>query len=185
MPLGLCSDFFFSSRRRHTRFDCDWSSDVCSSDLLCAASLAVSRFMHLDIVFAPMMFAAAGALALAEARRLWTIDALLTENVERVAVQPSALEGRGAGARLMSGLKLLDTVLPLEEAVIFRLDESGAVTQAARLRASSQVPAAFTEGDRNSAWREGVAMCERAVASGETVVRTNDANATHKTNDAG
>src|SRR2546430_12274794 len=24
----------FSSRRRHTRFDCDWSSDVCSSDLL-------------------------------------------------------------------------------------------------------------------------------------------------------
>src|SRR2546427_6959234 len=26
---------FFSSRRRHTRFDCDWSSDVCSSDLTC------------------------------------------------------------------------------------------------------------------------------------------------------
>src|SRR2546430_4016621 len=25
-------DIFFSSRRRHTRFDCDWSSDVCSSD---------------------------------------------------------------------------------------------------------------------------------------------------------
>src|SRR5882762_4508042 len=25
--------FFFSSRRRHTRFQCDWSSDVCSSDL--------------------------------------------------------------------------------------------------------------------------------------------------------
>src|SRR2546430_8826340 len=25
--------FFFSSRRRHTRFDCHWSSDVCSSDL--------------------------------------------------------------------------------------------------------------------------------------------------------
>src|SRR2546430_10255108 len=26
--------FFFSSRRRHTSFDCDWSSDVCSSDLV-------------------------------------------------------------------------------------------------------------------------------------------------------
>src|SRR5256886_10910902 len=25
-------NIFFSSRRRHTRFDCDWSSDVCSSD---------------------------------------------------------------------------------------------------------------------------------------------------------
>src|SRR5256886_7290834 len=30
----LLSFFFFSSRRRHTIFDCDWSSDVCSSDLL-------------------------------------------------------------------------------------------------------------------------------------------------------
>src|SRR5689334_24158848 len=29
--------FFFSSRRRHTRWNCDWSSDVCSSDLAPAA----------------------------------------------------------------------------------------------------------------------------------------------------
>src|SRR5438034_2188941 len=29
--------FFFSSRRRHTRSLCDWSSDVCSSDLLAFA----------------------------------------------------------------------------------------------------------------------------------------------------
>src|SRR5438093_5211410 len=27
--------FFFSSRRRHTRLVSDWSSDVCSSDLVC------------------------------------------------------------------------------------------------------------------------------------------------------
>src|SRR2546430_13064702 len=32
--LSVLIFFFFSSRRRHTRFDCDWSSDVCSSDLL-------------------------------------------------------------------------------------------------------------------------------------------------------
>src|SRR5256886_11459234 len=29
-PAGEC---FFSSRRRHSSFGCDWSSDVCSSDL--------------------------------------------------------------------------------------------------------------------------------------------------------
>src|SRR6266853_3290768 len=33
MMVILFFFFFFSSRRRHTRFDCDWSSDVCSSDL--------------------------------------------------------------------------------------------------------------------------------------------------------
>src|SRR5439155_11494764 len=30
--------FFFSSRRRHTRWPRDWSSDVCSSDLRCAST---------------------------------------------------------------------------------------------------------------------------------------------------
>src|SRR5256886_1162667 len=33
LDVAVCVFFFFSSRRRHTRFDCDWSSDVCSSDL--------------------------------------------------------------------------------------------------------------------------------------------------------
>src|SRR5256886_3843757 len=35
--------FFFSSRRRHTRFDCDWSSDVCSSDLPILSSCMTAR----------------------------------------------------------------------------------------------------------------------------------------------
>src|SRR5260370_12741428 len=34
MWCGIMIVFFFSSRRRHTRFKCDWSSDVCSSDLI-------------------------------------------------------------------------------------------------------------------------------------------------------
>src|SRR6266481_5403137 len=34
MEVGFRFDFFFfSSRRRHTSWNCDWSSDVCSSDL--------------------------------------------------------------------------------------------------------------------------------------------------------
>src|SRR5690625_5391857 len=36
------SDFFFSSRRRHTRWPRDWSSDVCSSDL----SMAAGELLH-------------------------------------------------------------------------------------------------------------------------------------------
>src|SRR2546430_13842479 len=35
--------FFFSSRRRHTRFDCDWSSDVCSSDLASSSKSALDE----------------------------------------------------------------------------------------------------------------------------------------------
>src|SRR5690242_20787983 len=34
--------FFFSSRRRHTRLTCDWSSDVCSSDLQGVGGIAAT-----------------------------------------------------------------------------------------------------------------------------------------------
>src|SRR5262245_62478731 len=43
--LSLCRSFlffFFSSRRRHTRCLSDWSSDVCSSDLIAAAETAAA-----------------------------------------------------------------------------------------------------------------------------------------------
>src|SRR5690625_7675917 len=42
--LTTCGcDFFFSSRRRHTRWPRDWSSDVCSSDLAVAQDLRASN----------------------------------------------------------------------------------------------------------------------------------------------
>src|SRR5438034_9823299 len=56
--------FFFSSRRRHTRSLCDWSSDVCSSDLgamNCIGTIAgfheaLNQFQRAAIV--PMQFIA-------------------------------------------------------------------------------------------------------------------------------
>src|SRR5438034_5992860 len=41
--MAAISFFFFSSRRRHTRSLCDWSSDVCSSDLADIQSAAGGR----------------------------------------------------------------------------------------------------------------------------------------------
>src|SRR5690606_39737670 len=40
--------FFFSSRRRHTSFSRDWSSDVCSSDLSLKRRHQLARGINLD-----------------------------------------------------------------------------------------------------------------------------------------
>src|SRR5256885_5922692 len=51
MNLCVCLSFFFfffSSRRRHTRLQGDWSSDVCSSDLICARDPRVS-YLRRDV----------------------------------------------------------------------------------------------------------------------------------------
>src|SRR2546430_12925461 len=47
MTYILLVFFFFSSRRRHTRFDCDWSSDVCSSDLVAALQESEAQYRAL------------------------------------------------------------------------------------------------------------------------------------------
>src|SRR5690606_41115938 len=42
--------FFFSSRSRHTRFSRDWTSDVCSSDLLVITDIFMPDTDGLEIV---------------------------------------------------------------------------------------------------------------------------------------
>src|SRR5882762_1664337 len=48
MNRQLCL-FFFSSRRRHTRFKCDWSSDVCSSDLFAQGLLEGPHYTRPEV----------------------------------------------------------------------------------------------------------------------------------------
>src|SRR4051812_49558929 len=43
--------FFFSSRRRHTRLTCDWSSDVCSSDLAASSHPSRMSVMAFGLVY--------------------------------------------------------------------------------------------------------------------------------------
>src|SRR5260221_8411883 len=62
--------FFFSSRRRHTRSLCDWSSDVCSSDLYAGAMplwLAPVQVVVLNISEAQGAYASAVAARLKSA----------------------------------------------------------------------------------------------------------------------
>jgi signal transduction histidine kinase len=134
--------------------------------LLACLSLLASRFRHIDIAFAPMAMAALAALLVVQIRRLWVTDSTLTRNIRHATSQVSRIEGDSSSERLMSGLKLLQTVLPMDEAVIFHPDENNQLAPAARLRSSTN---GSLEIDRNSAWREGVKLCERAVKSGVMV----------------
>src|SRR2546430_3344869 len=72
--LVCCFFFFFSSRRRHTRFDCDWSSDVCSSDLLRGEEeiLAQARATTISPAAAGPVLAATGS-GLAEPERVASV----------------------------------------------------------------------------------------------------------------
>jgi signal transduction histidine kinase len=129
-----------------------------------AASLVTSWYLKIDILFAPMALGAIGAVLLVQLYRLWLIDALLTSHVNDTSGLTDTMEATVAQGRLTSGLKLLQTILPLEEAVVFEPDELGALIPCARLR-SNQVGA--LEPGRNTVWRRLVQLCDRAVKTSE------------------
>jgi signal transduction histidine kinase len=140
--------------------------------VLAGASLLASKFLHIDVAFAPMALSALLAALVVQFRRLWLIDSTLTRNVKTATSQADRLEGGSSNERLMSGLRLLETVLPLDEAVIFQPDENNHLAPAARLRSASS--SSGLEAGRNSAWREGVNLCERAIQFGQMVATTSE-----------
>src|SRR5437764_10359966 len=84
--------FFFSSRRRHTRYIGDWSSDVCSSDL---RDLAVTATTGNDKI---TLKSTAGALSLDNAAAQGTVelDALGRSEERRVGKECRARSSQDA-----------------------------------------------------------------------------------------
>src|SRR5690348_17939562 len=77
----MCYFFFFSSRRRHTRWTGDWSSDVCSSDLF-----------RVDL-----------SDALASARSLAPFVDSANPDASRILEKPLMLVPHGGGLQLTAG----------------------------------------------------------------------------------
>src|SRR5256885_7262882 len=100
--------FFFSSRRRHTRLQGDWSSDVCSSDLQRGAGVLGPR-------------GDAGMSAALQAGS--TLARCAAARAEAGGVMVYTLRVQGASAQFLGGLR------PGRHVAIEHADASGAVQQ--------------------------------------------------------
>src|SRR2546426_7353627 len=108
MTLAEFVVFFFSSRRRHTRLQGDWSSDVCSSDLLLERLAALTPRPRINVVLyhgvlAPRAKWRAAAVAYGRADTTATQDdtAPIAGPAE-AATSPAAIPG-GADRRAAAG----------------------------------------------------------------------------------
>src|SRR5215211_8363216 len=116
--------FFFSSRRRHTRSLCDWSSDVCSSDLSGVGSgIAISGILVLALnKLLPMGYVAGwradwiGMAILATVLLIpcWAWIPRSESEAARPRARPESITSRARGRVVLTYLLLLSVAYFLE-----------------------------------------------------------------------
>jgi signal transduction histidine kinase len=139
-------------------------------------SILVSQFVGVDLLPLPVLLAATLSLLLVQVDSLWQLDRQISRSLlKKPAAASELVKTREATARLTSGLKLLNTVLPLSEAVVFQCSSTEEFQTVARFKDDA---AQVNDPNRHSIWRDGVKLCERAVTDGQLVIKTASDSAT-------
>jgi len=133
---------------------------------LAGLSLFSSWFLSFDILFIQIALAAFISAITTQVLRLRQRDDELTSKLIASSTKLESLKGDDAAHSLLSGLQLLDNVLSPSEAVVFRRNADGHLVSSARLR----VNGGALEAGRNSTWRDGVSLCQRAIEQREIIV---------------
>ena len=129
------------------------------------------KFFGINVLFAPAFLISFVTVFAIHLRKIWAIDSELTEKLVSLASTGHLLEGKSADLRIESGLKLLETVLPLSEAIVFSYDAEGKLNPIGRARSDKSTDSAVS---RQSSWRENVQLCEDALRLRQTVVKKDD-----------
>src|SRR3990167_10851685 len=82
---------FFSRRGRHTRFDCDWSSDVCSSDLLLRRN-QTERQKRFTVCPAPPLYSYCAGASKKQSRQGQVVEWSITPDCKSGGLWPSVVQ---------------------------------------------------------------------------------------------
>src|SRR5688500_11791065 len=179
--------FFFSSRRRHTRLQGDWSSDVCSSDL----EIYLNRMKRLD----PQLLCAVSILEGQAREAAQQADAEIRAGRYRGPLHgiPYGIKDLFAvrGTKTTWGSKAhQDQVIDVDSEVYFRLREAGAVLIAKLAtglfaqgdnwyRGQTKNPWNLTQGSSGSSAGPGSATAAGCVAFGIGDRKSTRLNSSH------
>lgn len=132
------------------------------------AAVAANTFLNISLLFIPLSLTILLTISAIQIKKLWLIDAELTGKLVTLASSGHLLEIKSADSRIESGLKLLETILPSSEAVVFRHESNGDFTPVGRSRNGNKSENAVS---RQNDWRKIVQICEEALETRKTVIK--------------
>lgn len=139
-----------------------------------ALSVFANMFFGVGLMFILVFLIVTLTLSMIQIKKIWLIDSELTDKLVALASTGHLLEGKPADMRIESGLKLLETVLPLSDAIVFCYGAGGELTPVGRARNGDSSNDSLVSRQTN--WRETVEVCEQALTSRQTVVQADENN---------
>ena len=136
-------------------------------------SVLSTHFFNVGLLFVPIFLTSLLTLAIVHIKKMWLIDSELTQKLVALASTGHLLEGKPADLRIESGLKLLETVLPLSEAIVFRFIPNGEFVPIGRMQNSRMTDSAIT---RQSSWRDNIGLCGESLRERQTKIETDENN---------
>ena len=137
--------------------------------VLFVASILSAQLLNVSLIYIPIFLTVILTLIIVHLKTLWLIDSSLTEKLVLLASTGHLLEGQSADLRIESGLRLLESVLPLSEAIVFKYTAEGEFNPVGRARHDKNSDSAI---ERQSSWRENIGLCEEALRKRQTIVQT-------------
>jgi signal transduction histidine kinase len=134
-------------------------------------SLIAANIWQINLYFLRVAFVTLTTILVIHFKKLWKIDQELTEDLVSLATSGSMIEITPSESRIDHGLRLLETVLPLSEAIVFCVDRHHDLRPVGRSRPDKPRSAMQL---RQAEWRETITLCERALRERLTLVTIDD-----------
>ncbi len=142
-----------------------------------AISLIGKTLYSIDFRFTQVAFSFIFPVVTVHLKKLWKIDRELTEKLVSLSSFSYLFDAKTAEQRIESALKLLQTILPISESIIFYLAD-GELKPVGRIKGNiknfSVSPTA-----RQVAWREKIIFCEESLTLRKTKVLKSEDNVGH------
>ncbi len=134
-------------------------------------TIFVAKYYSVNLIFLKVFFIIIISIFAVHIKKLWLIDNELTEKLVRLVSTGHFLEGKTADLRAESSLRLLETILPLSEAIVFRIENDKEFIPIGRSRNSKNDDSLIS---RQSAWLDNIRICLQAYDEIRTVVETDE-----------
>jgi signal transduction histidine kinase len=137
----------------------------------CLLMVVLGNLINYSVLFLPGSLTILITATLVHLKNVLKFDTILSKKLAELTNSGHSLERIQSDLRVESCLKLVETILPLSETVVFKLDKKGKLSEVGRSKKGTVISSSLL---RQNKWGEVLDFCENALKTNELLVQIED-----------